>query len=150
MNTIFTRMLGVTALALALPCCSDKTGDAGVEAAYKEQQAQPAQSSQPAADVNSWEEIRRSPLEKSADFRADLSSRLEDLERKMEPLAARVGDQWAAINAELAEKRDALSAQIESLAAATADTWEKARDETVALYVNLRDAIARAANEPGQ
>jgi len=151
MNTTSTTLAGVMALALALPCCSDKTGEANAEAAYNPQPAQqPAQPAQPAAENTSWDAVRHYPMEKSSEFRADLSARLADLERKMEPLAARAGEQWEAINAELAQKRDALSAKLESLAAATADTWDQARDETVALYLNLRDSIARAANEPGQ
>lgn len=131
---------GVMAAALALPCCSDNAGDATIEVANPP----------PSNAEDTWEAVKQYTVERSAEFRADLSARLSDLERQMEPLAARTGLEWETINADLAQKRDALAAKLETLAAATAETWEQARDETIALYLDLRDAIARAAGEPGQ
>jgi hypothetical protein len=138
MRTFITGLVGVVATALALPCCSDKAGDASIEVANP---------SQPAAE-DSWEAVKQYTVERSAEFRADLSARLGELERQMEPLAARTGLEWETINADLAQKRDALAAKLESLAAATAETWVQARDEAIALYMDLRDAVARAAGTP--
>ena len=110
--------------------CSDEAGEQAAAAANE--------------FAESWDKVKTYTIEQSAEFRASVDSGLRELDGRIAEASRRGGEAWEAARADLEAKRAALAAQLDELGAATADGWEAARDKTVALYEEFRDAVERA------
>jgi len=139
MKHSFTTLAMLGAAGAIFLSCSDKPETTAYEAATT-----PAS----AAEPTTWDNVKTYTRQRSAEFRDFVDRQVDDLDRKMESLAERTGDEADELKAELALQRDALADKLEALGDATEETWDDARDAVVEQYYKLRDAIQRAFDNP--